>query len=288
MRASCTSVAGAGYEPEGEFTANGGTAVTPTPELRQMLTAAALASDAQLVQGEAGSVGHQGRSDRRGAGGGGGQGRAGEGRRWRPRSPRVHEIPFTSESKRMTTLHAPDGAAEGTDGVCQGRARGDPAGVCLRAMSTDGAQPLDGAGRERILAQAQAMAGEALRVLAVAAKPGATPDTAESGMTFLGLVGMIDPPRPEAKAAIARVRRGGHPAGDDHRRPPGDGAGGGARAGDAAQRRPGRDRGRAGGDAATSSSKREVEDIEVYARVSPAHKLRVVTALAGARATSWP
>ena len=46
------------------------------------------------------------------------------------------------------------------------------------------------------------MAGEALRVLAVASKPDATLETAETGLTFLGLAGMIDPPRPEAKAAI--------------------------------------------------------------------------------------
>ena len=46
------------------------------------------------------------------------------------------------------------------------------------------------------------MAGKALRVLAVASKPNASLETAERDMTFLGLVGMIDPPRPEAEAAV--------------------------------------------------------------------------------------
>ena len=55
---------------------------------------------------------------------------------------------------------------------------------------------------------AHGMAGEALRVLAVAYKPYATLETAEREMIFLGLAGMIDPPRPEAKVGDCRpVRR---------------------------------------------------------------------------------
>ena len=66
--------------------------------------------------------------------------------------------------------------------------------------------PLDAGGRERILAQAHEMAGEALRVLAIASKPNATTATAEHGMTFLGLVGMIDPPRHGGEGGDCRVR----------------------------------------------------------------------------------
>ena len=53
------------------------------------------------------------------------------------------------------------------------------------------------------------MARQALRVLGIAFKPQATVEDAERDMTFLGLVGMIDPPRMEAKTAIARMSRQG-------------------------------------------------------------------------------
>ncbi len=268
-------VAGAGYVPEGEFTVNGGTAVAPTAELRQMLTAAALASDTELVQGEAGAWDIKGDPTEGAlvvaAAKAGLQKEALE-----AAQPRVHEIPFTSETKRMTTLHAP----EGSSGSTVAYAKGAPEVIlqgCAYEQGKDGAQPLDGPGRERILAQAQAMAEEALRVLAIATKPAVTPDTAERDMTFLGLAGMIDPPRMEAKAAIAVCAEAGirpvmitgdHPV-----------------TAQAVARELGMLRN--GGRVVTGVEleempdeqlKREVEEISVYARVSPAHKLRVVTA----------
>jgi Ca2+-transporting ATPase len=121
------------------------------------------------------------------------------------------------------------------------------------------------------------MAGNALRVLAIAAKPGAILETAAQEMMFLGLAGMIDPPRPEAKAAIALCADAGirpvmitgdHPL-----------------TAQAVARELGLLRN--GGRVVTGAELeemtdeqlvREVEDISVYARVSPAHKLRVVTA----------
>ena len=268
-------VAGAGYVPEGEFTVNGGTAVAPTAELRQMLTAGALASDTELVQGEAGAWDIKGDPTEGAlvvaAAKAGLQKEALE-----AAQPRVHEIPFTSETKRMTTLHAP----EGSSGSTVAYAKGAPEVIlqgCAYEQGKDGAQPLDGPGRERILAQAQAMAEEALRVLAIATKPQVTPDTAERDMTFLGLAGMIDPPRMEAKAAIAVCAEAGirpvmitgdHPV-----------------TAQAVARELGMLRN--GGRVVTGVEleemsdeqlKREVEEISVYARVSPAHKLRVVTA----------
>ena len=277
-------VAGAGYVPEGEFTANGGTAITPTAELRQMLTAAALASDTQLVQGEAGTWDIKGDPTEGAlvvAAAKAGLAKAA----LETAEPRVHEIPFTSESKRMTTLHAVGGGSGKNGGDNGGAetvayAKGAPEVIlqgCAYELSKDGARPLDGAGREQILAQAQAMAGEALRVLAVATKPDATPDTAESSMTFLGSAGMIDPPRMEAKAAIAVCAEAGirpvmitgdHPV-----------------TAQAVARELGMLR--SGGRVMTGVEleempdeqlKREVEGISVYARVSPAHKLRVVSA----------
>jgi Ca2+-transporting ATPase len=121
------------------------------------------------------------------------------------------------------------------------------------------------------------MAREALRVLAVATRAGVSADDAESGMTFLGLVGMIDPPRAEAREALLRCASAGirvvmitgdHPL-----------------TAEAVARELGL---LEGGRVITGSDldamddatfEREVEAIDVYARVSPEHKLRVVSAL---------
>lgn len=121
------------------------------------------------------------------------------------------------------------------------------------------------------------MASEALRVLALARRPDATLESAEHEMTFLGLVGMIDPPRSEARDAVrtcelAGIRpvmiTGDHPLT--------------ARA--IAHELRMLDGGRlvTGAELEAMSDaelEREVDDIQVYSRVSPAHKLRVVTAL---------
>jgi Ca2+-transporting ATPase len=121
------------------------------------------------------------------------------------------------------------------------------------------------------------MACDALRVLAIAYKPNATLENAEREMTLLGLVGMIDPPRAEAKAAIDRCQQAGikpvmitgdHPL-----------------TARAIARELGllnQDRVITGNELERLSDRefeREVETISVYARVSPAHKLRVVSAL---------
>ena len=73
---------------------------------------------------------------------------------------------------------------------------------CTRRLSAGGETALDDDAREALLATAQELAGEALRVLAVARRADATLETAEHEMTFLGLVGMMDPPRAEAQAAV--------------------------------------------------------------------------------------
>ena len=63
--------------------------------------------------------------------------------------------------------------------------------------------------RQRYCTAAQEMASEALRVLAIAHKREATLQDGEREMTFLGLVGMIDPPRPEAQAAVGKCDEAG-------------------------------------------------------------------------------
>jgi Ca2+-transporting ATPase len=262
-------VSGAGYAPEGKFS------VAPTEALRLTLTAAALASDAHLVNGgNASGSGWDIKGDPTEGALVVAAAKAGLQKQVLDlENPRVYEIPFTSESKRMTTLHQ-------TPADVTAYAKGAPEVIldgCDFVLTEDGALPLDTAGREQILARAQEMAAEELRVLGIASKPDAMPETAERGMTFLGLAGMIDPPRPEARAAIevcvgAGIRpvmiTGDHPA---------------------TARAVAQELGllREGGRVVTGAEleamsdeqlRREVENISVYARVSPAHKLRVVTA----------
>jgi Ca2+-transporting ATPase len=149
--------------------------------------------------------------------------------------------------------------------------------ACDSILTGAGPVDLDPAGRRRILEEAGAMAGRALRVLAVATKPTDSLADAGSGWTFLGLMGMIDPPRPEAAAAVGTSRLAGirpvmitgdHPI-----------------TAQAVARELGLLRN--GGRVLTGAQleeisdeqlAREVEEISVYARVSPAHKLRVVSA----------
>ncbi|MEX2645724.1 MAG: cation-translocating P-type ATPase, partial [Gaiellaceae bacterium] len=186
--------------------------------------------------------------------------------------PRVHEIPFTSERKRMTTLHAtPDGTVA--------YAKGAPELIlasCTRQLTPDGEEALDEAGRKQVLAVAQELASDALRVLAVARRSEAALEDAEHEMTFLGLFGMIDPPRPEAKQAVATCEQAGikpvmitgdHPL-----------------TAEAIARELGvLTNGRAvtGAELESLSDRQladELEEIQVYSRASPADKLRVVTA----------
>ena len=120
------------------------------------------------------------------------------------RWPRAGEIAFDSERKRMTTIHRADrgfvaytkGAPESVIERCERAHGGD---------GDDGGEPFD---RERLLAHAERMAADGMRVLAVArrdwpAMPARLePDEVERGLAFVGLVGMIDPPRPEARDAV--------------------------------------------------------------------------------------
>jgi Ca2+-transporting ATPase len=264
-------VSGAGYEPKGTFSINGAMVEPPGP-LRTLLRAASLASDAHLVR----------ESDQ----GWNIKGDPTEGALivaaakaglikadLEAKFPRVSEIPFTSESKRMTTLHA-------TAGGTVAYAKGAPEiilNACARVERDNGAASLDAVGKESILQTARQMAEEALRVLAVAYKPNTQLQVAECDMIFLGLVGMIDPPRPEAKTAIETCARAGIRAimiTGDH-----------PITATAVARELGL---LADGHVVTgvqldalsdTDFERDVQRLKVYARVSPAHKLRVVTAL---------
>jgi Ca2+-transporting ATPase len=270
------SVSGAGYSPVGEFSVDGGALIAPTTGLQKLLTAATLASDTHLVAGAENESGSEWTI----------KGDPTEGalvvaaakaglqkESLDSEYPRMQEIPFSSETKRMTTLH------QTSDGLTA-YAKGAPEMIldsCDWQLTADGVKPLDDAGRKQALAVAHDMAGEALRVLAISSKPDVTLETAQTGMTFLGLAGMIDPPRPEAKSAIAICEQAGiravmitgdHPVTAQ------------AVARELGLLKTGRVVTGAELEAMSDEQfQRDVETIEVYARVSPAHKLRVVTAL---------
>ena len=193
--------------------------------------------------------------------------------------PRVGEIPFSSERKLMTTLHR---SAEG-EGLCA-FTKGAPDVLlshCTHEMAGAEARPLTAERRAEILAANDALTGRALRTLAVARRP--LPDDVEhaSGaverdLVFIGLIGMIDPPREEARRAVERAKSAGirvmmitgdHP---------------GTAAIIAENLGIGSGRVVTGAELSRMSPQEldgAAQDVSVYARVEPSHKLAIVEAL---------
>jgi len=211
--------------------------------------------------------------------------------------PRVDEIPFDSNRKRMTTVHRveaphPDDLSPFTDLEQRGwtvtATKGAP-DIVLELCShiqemNDRSEPLTEARRRQILEANDALTRQALRVLGVAfridreAPGGQEAPSIERGLTFVGLIGMIDPARAEVPPALARARRAGirtlmitgdYPITAR------------AIAEQIGLLRPGRAvRSGAEIDALDDAGlKAEVERADVYARVSPEHKVRIVEAL---------
>ncbi len=193
------------------------------------------------------------------------------------RSPRVGEIPFSSERARMTTLHRhADRIVAFTKGAPEQVLDG-----CGDRLTQTGTVSLD---RPAILAAAEAMARNGLRVLAIAYRglqelPAALePSAIEADQTFLGLVGLLDPPRPEARDAVALCQSAGihvvmitgdHPAT----------AGAIAHALGIAHGTEGIMTGRELARLSLEEFERRVADIRVYARVAPEQKIKIVKAL---------
>ncbi len=192
--------------------------------------------------------------------------------------PRLHEQPFDAERKRMTTMHA-----SGNGFV--GYTKGSPESVlacCTSQWLPTGTQPLERAAQ---IAQADALAAQGLRVLALARRDHVAlsaadhVETLERDLQFLGLIALIDPPRPEAGAAVRDCLSAGitpvmitgdHPAT--------------ARA--IAQRlgivTDPQARVLTGQDLALlddDALRQQVAEVRVYARVDPAQKIRIVEAL---------
>ncbi len=276
-------VSGAGYAPVGNFSRNG-QQEKPHDGLLELLRAGVLASDARLIEESDGVFDIAGdptegalvvaaakvglfRGD------------------LEKEAPRIGEIPFTSEIKRMMTLHE-------TDDGNMAYAKGAPEMIlplCTRLWGEHGEEPLPEAKKREILAAADAFASQALRVLAIARKGGTDLAGSSVSMKFIGLVGMIDPPRPEVRDAIrechdAGIRvimiTGDHPVTAeaiakelgiiDPQRGPSLRQSSGQAARVTGQELEKMD---------DEQLNRELKHIAVFARVSPGDKLRLVTAL---------
>jgi Ca2+-transporting ATPase len=138
--------------------------------------------------------------------------------------PRIGEFPFDSGRKRMSTVHAvaPGSslpaaleALRGTRTMVLVKGSVDGlVGISTHVWTASGSQPLTDSWRDRILEANASLARNGMRVLGAAFKPvesagEGSVDEAESGLTFAGMVGLMDPPRPAAKEAVAKCRNAG-------------------------------------------------------------------------------
>ena len=273
-------ITGAGYEPRGEFLRepDGAAVAVSDPDLRRALLIAARCGSATVEP-------------------------TGDGGGWRvvgdptegalvvaalkggvpaedPREPVIFELPFDSERKRMSVVlrTAPDRRLMVTKGATEAVLP-----RCTAELHGGAIVPLTDDRRREILSAATEMAGRALRVLSLASRDlpadeplDSQPAVAERELVHVGLVGMIDPPRDEARRAVERCRTAGirpvmitgdHPA---------------------TALAIGRELGMSAADRVVSGAELdgisddrlpdEVASIAVYARVSAEHKLRVVRA----------
>ncbi len=203
---------------------------------------------------------------------------------------RVAAVPFSAERARMSVV------TEDADGARTLHVKGGPEKVlalCTSVLEGDATRPLDDAGRDQVLADTAALARRGMRTLAVAFRPLNPEETAdenaEHDLTFVGLAGLVDPSRPEARKAVADAQSAGirvvmitgdHPAtalaiaqdlgiaADD------------AAPTDAAA--PGSPASLTGAELAAmdeASLQVAVAACSVFARVAPEHKLRIIDAL---------
>ena len=198
-------------------------------------------------------------------------------------SPRIGEAPFDSNRKMMSTVHnTSDGVVQYTKG-----APDEVLKVCTTYLKDGQPAPMTDAVRKEILSANKGMADKALRVLAAAMKqhpsaPASTePGVLETDLCFIGLVGMIDPVRPEVKDAIEHCRTAGiRPimiTGDHIDTASAIARELGILSGD--------DVAITGAQVSEMSDEefeKRFRDISVYARVQPEHKVRIVNAWRGA------
>ncbi|MFH0860468.1 MAG: calcium-translocating P-type ATPase, SERCA-type [Candidatus Altiarchaeota archaeon] len=267
-------VTGAGYAPEGEFK-DDGREYTADGTLMILLQAGALCNDSTLAESE---DGYAITGDPTEASLVVLASKAGLNQdELNRKCPRVREVPFSSERKRMTTVHRME------DGRLVAYVKGAADVIlplCDKIMIDGKESNIDEKSRAKILEQNDRMAAEALRVLGLAykrANDSETDDSLEKGLIFLGMVGMIDPPREDAIMSVKECKDAGIRAimiTGDHKLTAV------AIAREMGIMREGEDvltgleLDRLSDDELDS----RVEHTSVYARVSPEHKIRIVNA----------
>jgi Ca2+-transporting ATPase len=284
---SLLTITGEGYKPQGEFQDSGEiVGLGGYPGMRLLLRAGLLCNDSHLEQiSDNGSViwriagdPTEGAFVVAAAKAGYQKDELGQ------EYPRLAEIPFDSERKRMTTFH-PD--PRYGDYVAYMKGAPDIVlGLCNHVLEDGVMRPLTDERRDNILEENEALAANALRVLGVAFRPlkaipdNPQPENSEQDFTFIGLLGMIDPARPEVAPAIRTARH----AGIETVMITGDYLNTAVAIG--------KEIGLLGEDEKSLTGaqldkldddefENMVEDVVVYARVSPQHKVKIVDALKG-------
>ena len=278
------SVSGTGYVPEGEVVKDGGGAIDGALwfELQRALAVADRANNSVLqqrdgrwtVQGDPTEGALVVAARKAGL----------ESGALSKRFERVAEVPFSSERKLMSTVHT-DAETEAQFLVFTKGAPDVLLTRCSRELTGQEATPLSGDRRKAILAANEELAGQALRTLGIAyrslpsdgAEIGEFDESVEQDLIFAGLIGMIDPPREEARNAVARAKAAGiRPImiTGDH---PKTAAVIAQELGIVSEQRAisGAELQQMTDDTLAQT----VKDVSVYARVNPEHKLRIVKAL---------
>jgi len=273
-------VTGTGYEPKGEFH-QGGDTVKPEGSLEYLLKIGALCNNASLRRNDQNNTWEIFGDPTEGALIVVAAKAGFEKETLEKTYPRISEIPFTSERKRMTTIH------KAPDGEIYAFMKGAPEIVlekCTYILEGGEERKITEEKKKKILEVNEQLAGNALRVLAMAYRrlpPSTekyTADSIEREMVFVGLQGMIDPPREEAIEANKKCQKAGIKTvmiTGDHKL-----------TAVAVAREVGIYR---EGDIVLTGAELDkmsdeefekiVEKVTVYARVSPEHKLRIVNAL---------
>ncbi|WP_310600866.1 HAD-IC family P-type ATPase [Desulfobulbus sp.] len=193
-------VSGAGYDPKGDFTVDGGTVARLPEAFDRLLTAAVLCNDATLAQenGQWTITGDPTEAALLVAAAKGGI----TSEQVTSRFPRLDAIPFASENQYMATLHGGEGPMVAIKGA-------------LEAVFHRCRQANDDDLHRQMTAEMERMGADGMRVLALATKPWPAEkdhlaeEAVDGEFDFLGLIGMIDPPRAEAVEAIDACHRAG-------------------------------------------------------------------------------
>ncbi|BDI18871.1 magnesium-transporting ATPase [Nostoc cf. commune SO-36] len=294
-------VTGQGYAPTGDFQLNDQKiSLEESPEISALSVASAVCNDSvlQKEQGEWAILGDPTEGALLTL-----AGKAGiEKDQWNSKLPRVAEFPFSSERKRMSVISQVEGIAtgeassRGIDPAIAGFLQSEPylmftkgspeliLARCTQIHLGNDTGTITEAQRQQILAENDKMASKGLRVLGFGYKPlleippEGSDEASEQGLVWLGLVGMLDAPRPEVRAAVQECREAGiRPVmiTGDHQLTAR------AIATDLGIAQEG-DRVLTGQELQRMSDQeleQNVDLVSIYARVSPEHKLRIVQAL---------